>query len=402
MNATGDNMPRGDAALARAQDAGFIDTRAQFEFLAMCFAAFLFSITHNYSALLAIVFENSGHSLQATGLLLSLFAIPCIAGALLSSAACARIGVLNTARIAFLLTALGMGAFALTRHDFTLALLSRVVQGFGVGAAMPAGLVYVQSRITQKRFVYYVTVYSAVLPLAAAVAPPLGEWTMHRFGETILFIEAGIPSLLAVIATLGLRDAPRPRNTGGLNLGNAFQKRLMLPYLIVFVGGGLYGFSVNYLAADLQQRAIALAAFFIPSSIALIAIRFVGIRTLSRYSPRILVTASLVIYALGYLLIVLADGPALMIAGGILYGIGNSLMFPVVSAWVGEGFEPRDRAGPQAVNTASFYTAIYALPWPQTFIIGAWGYAAAEWMWFAAALGLGLYLAVLLAAKRIA
>lgn len=392
--------PQESPAVVGAREAGFIDARGRIEFAAMCLAAFLFSVTHNYSALLAIVFQNAGHSLQDTGLLLSLFAIPCIAGALLSSAACARIGVLNTARIAFLLTALGMGAFAFVRDDFWLALAARVVQGFGVGAAMPAGLVYVQSRINAKHFIYFVTVYSAVIPLAAAFAPPIGEWTMKRFGETILFIGAAIPGLLAVAFTFGLRDAARPRNAGGLNLGGAFQRRLLLPYVVVFAGGGLYGFSVNYLAADLHQRAIALAAFFVPSSIALIAIRFVGMRALARYSPRLLVTAGLFSYALGYLLIVLATDSIVMGLGAVFFGFGNSVMFPVVSAWIVEGLEPRDRAGPQAVNTASFYTAIYALPWPQTFIIGAWGYAAAEWLWVAVAAGLALYLAALIASKR--
>ena len=397
MNESAPLSPAAEEAAA----AGFLDPRCRFEFAAMCFAAFLFSVTHNYSALLAIVFERNGHSLQSTGLLLSLFAVTCIAGALLSSAACARFGVLNTARIAFLLTALGMGAFAFTRDDFWLALLSRLVQGLGVGAAMPAGLVYVQSRINAKRFVYFVTVYSAVIPLAAAFAPPIGQWTMLRFGETALFVEAAIPALLAILCTIGLRDAPRPRNAGGLNLGNAFQRKLILPYVMIFAGGGLYGFSVNYLAADLQDRAIALAAFFVPSSIALVAMRFIAMRALSQYSLRLLVTASLLTYGLGFVLIVLAGGPVLMIIGAVFYGIGNSIMFPVVSAWVGEGFEPRDRAGPQAVNTASFYTAIYALPWPQTFIIGAWGYAATEWMWAGVAFVLGLYMLAMLGLKRI-
>lgn len=386
---------------ARALVAGFTDGRARWEFAAICLAVFLFSVTHNYSALLAIVFEKSGHSLQATGLLLSLFAIPCIAGALLSSAACARLGVLNTARIAFLLTAIGMGAFAITRDSFWLSLLSRVIQGFGVGAAMPAGLVYVQSRITPKRFVYYVTVYSAVIPLAAAFAPPIGEWTMKRFGETALFIEAAIPSFLAILCTFGLRDSVRPRNAGGLNLGIAMQRQFWLPYLIIFAGGGLYGFSVNYLAADLHDRGFALASFFVPSSLALIAIRFGGMAVLAKYSPRILVTAGLLTYSLAYLLIVLAREPIAMGVGAALFGFGNSVMFPVISAWIGEGLGPHDRAGPQAVNTASFYMAIYALPWPQTFVIGAWGYAAAEWMWVACAAGLAAYMIALLATGKI-
>ncbi|MBM3609117.1 MAG: MFS transporter, partial [Alphaproteobacteria bacterium] len=155
------NPPPAPDRDARAQSAGFIDARARREFFAMCTAAFLFSLSHNYSALFAIVFEKSGHSLQAAGWLLTLFAIPAIAGALLSSALCARFGVLTAARLAYALTAIGIGSLLVTRDDFVLALISRVIQGLGVGAAMPVGMVYIQSRINRKQFVYFITVYSA-------------------------------------------------------------------------------------------------------------------------------------------------------------------------------------------------------------------------------------------------
>src|SRR5690606_35127392 len=139
-------------------------------------AAFLFSVTHNYSALLAIVFERSGHSLPGIGLLLSLFAPPAIAAAFFSSAIVARLGALSSARWAVILTVAGLCSLAFTRDNFALAVVSRVVQAFGVGLFLPAAIVYVQSRITRVRFVYLVTVFSAGVPLAAAVAPPLGEW----------------------------------------------------------------------------------------------------------------------------------------------------------------------------------------------------------------------------------
>lgn len=373
---------------ARAVAAGFIDARARTEFFVMCLAAFLFSLSHNYSALFAIVFEKSGHSLQSTGWLLTLFAIPAIAGALLSSALCARLGVLTAARFAYALTALGIGSLVLTRDDFTLALLSRIIQGIGVGAAMPVGMVYIQSRINRTQFVYFITVYSAVIPLAAAFAPPLGEWTLARWGMNAFFIEAAIPAALGVALTSGLRDAPRPQNAGGLNLGSALRIRLALIYIVIFTGGGLYGYSVSYLAASLQERAIALAAFFVPSSIALVAIRFVGMRALAQISPPKLIVASLLLYALAYVCLWQAQGQMLALTGGVLFGLGNAIMFPVTAAWVGEGLEPSQRAGPQAVNTASFYTGMYALPWPQTFAIAAFGYAVIELAWAMVALAL--------------
>lgn len=376
--------------------AGFADRPARREYFLVTLAAFLFSISHNYSALLAIVFEQSGHSLHNTGLLLSLFAVTAIAGSLLSSAICARFGVLATMRLAIALTAVSMASFALTRTSFPLALASRLIQGIGVGLLVPVALVYIQSRITRDRLVILMTGFSAFIPLAAAIAPPLGEWTLHHWGPSALFVEAALPAAVGLVLTMGLRDAPRPANAGGLNLDGAFQAKLYLPYVIVLAGGGLYGYSVNYLAASMQDRSILLAAFFIPSSVSLVAMRLGGIWFLGKLDPRILVTLSLATYAIGYCFMAPAGGVIAMAIGGIFFGIGNSVMFPVVAAWIGREVEDTRRAAAQAVNNASFYFGMYALPWPQAWLIGKWGYVGVEWMWAGiAAVLTGVMLALL-------
>ncbi|MBX9761032.1 MAG: MFS transporter [Beijerinckiaceae bacterium] len=361
-----------------AVDAGFIDARARREFFAMCGAGFLFSVTHNYSALLAIVFERSGHDLPTTGLLLSLFAPPAIAAAFFSSAIVSRLGPLAAARWAIFLTVAGLCSLALTRENFTLALISRIVQAVGVGLFLPAAMVYVQSRITRARFVYLVTVFSAGIPLAAAIAPPLGEWTLRHFGDAAMFVQAAIPGLIGIALTFGLRAAPSTGRAAGLALTGAFRGSFILPYIAVMTGGALYGFSVSYLAVDLQSRAITLAAFFVPSSVGMVAVRFIAMRWLSAMRPPRLVTASLAVYALSFVLIAIARDPLVMGLAGVAFGVGNAIMFPVVSAWLGEGLQPSERAGPQAIGTAAFYLGIYATPFPQTFMIASWGFFATE------------------------
>ena len=363
---------------ARAVEAGFIDALGRREFFAMCAAGFLFSVTHNYSALLAIVFERSGHSLPSIGLLLSLFAPPAIAGAFFSSAIVARLGALAAARWAIILTVVGLCSLALTRESFALATISRVVQAVGVGLFLPAAMVYVQSRITRARFIYLVTVFSAGIPLAAAVAPPLGEWTLRHWGETAMFAQAAIPGVLGVLLTLGLRSVPSTGKASGLALTGAFRSSFILPYLAVMTGGALYGFSISYLASDLQARAITLAAFFVPSAVGMVIVRFIAMRWLSAMRPPKLVMASLAIYALSFVLIAVARDPFVMGLAGVAFGVGNAIMYPVVSAWLGEGLAPHERAGPQAIGTATFYLGIYATPLVQTYMIGAWGFYATE------------------------
>jgi MFS family permease len=372
---------------------GFIDARARIEFFRICLAGLFFSITQNYSTLLAIVFQQSGHSLPRTGLLISVFAIPTVATALLSSAIVGRIGAMGTMRLAMVLTILGIGSLAFTRDFFWLAMLSRVVQGLGVGMLLPSSMTYVQSRLTRERFVYLVAFYSTVIPLATAIAPPIGEWTLAHYGANVLFGTAVLWCAVGLLLTFGPRSQPLGAKRGALGLKGAFRARFTLPLLAVVTGGALYGFIVSYLAPDMQRRGILLAYFFIPSTVALVLSRMGAMRRLQFLPPRHLVAGGLFVCAAGLVAAAFADRVGLAMVAGFLLGAGNSVLFPVVSAWVSEGLAPAERAGPQALTSCFFYLGIYATPLPQTFMVKAWGYGATEVI----LAGLGLLVALILA-----
>jgi hypothetical protein len=362
---------------SRAREAGFIDAVARREFLIACLAGLLYSVTQNYSALLAVVFAASGHALPAIGLLLSLFAVPVLVGTLASSAIVARIGALPAVRCAALFAAAGIGSLAVTRSDFSLALASRLVQGFGVGLLFPALMTYVQSRLNRARFVYLVTAFSAVIPLASAIAPPLGEWTFERYGALALFIEAAVPATLCCALTFLLRPLACQRHSG-LGLSAGLRRRFLLPLTAVVTGGALYGFTMSYLAPALLARGIGLAAFFVPSTVALLASRFVAMRRLQVLRPGSLVAGGLLVSAIGLGFAAIATAAPVAALAGLALGAGNSVMFPVVAAWMSEGLAADERAGPQAVASTAFYFGIYAMPYPETFMVAAWGYVGAE------------------------
>ena len=369
-------IDRADPELA-AREAGFLDVRARREFIIACFAGLLYSVTQNYSALLAVVFAASGHDLPAIGLLLSLFAIPVLFGTLASSAIVARIGVLPAIRCAAFCTAAGIGSLAVTRSDFSLALGSRLVQGFGAGLLLPPLMTYVQSRLNRARFIYLVTAFSAVIPLAAAISPPIGEWTFEHYGARVLFNEAAVPALLCCALTFLLRPMARHKYSG-LGLSAGLRRRFIVPVVAVVTGGALYGFIISYLAAALLARGIALGVFFIPSTLAMLASRFGAMRRLQVLHPGSLVAGGLVVSAIGLGLAAIATAAPVAALAGVALGAGNSVMFPVVAAWMSEGLAPGERAGPQAIAATGFYFGTYAMPYPETFMVAAWGYAGAE------------------------
>ncbi len=376
-----------------AADASYIDPMARREYVFAWLIGLGYSTTQNFSPVLAIVFQQSGFELPAIGLLLSLFAIPTLTATLLSSAAAARFGVLPAARLSIVLTAIGMGSLAFTRNDFATALASRLFQGVGVGLFLPVMMLYVQSRLTRVNFIHLVTIFTVTLPLASAIAPPLGEWTLRHFGATTMFVVAVAPAILALGLSFLLRPSAAAAPASGLNLAGGFRRRFVLPLVSILVGGALYGYVLSYLPADLQARGVPLAVYFLPSTAALLLTRFLGMKRLQHFGPRILVAGGMLLQALGYVIIAPTNNWLVAALAGALLGAGNSFMWPIVSAWLSEGLEAAERAAPQAVGSTVFYSGLYVVPLPLTYLIAHFGYAATEWV--LAALALVMMLALL-------
>jgi MFS family permease len=361
----------------QAQAAGYIDDAARGEFIRAAIAMFLVSFTTAHATLLYIVFERSGHDLHTIGVLLSSIAVPIILFALFSSEFSARLGVLPTMRIAMVLCLVGFGSLAFTRADFGLALVSRCVQGAGQGLFLAAAITYGQSRLSPRRFLFLLSVFSATMPLAQAVAPAVGEFTLNRYGAGVMFAVALVPGVVGLFLTAGLRPLPRPPQTRGLDLLNSWRSRFAEQIFAVIVAGAMFGFATSYLAPALEARAIPVGAFFSASTTTMFATRAFAFRRVEDANKRYLVAAGLALEALGFVAVAYA-GPHLLyvVCGGVVFGFGHSLIYPVLAAMMSEGIEPSQRSGPQAWLNAGFNTGIYATPLPQALLVAHGGYNA--------------------------
>lgn len=361
----------------QAQLPDYIDETARGEFIRVGLGVFLVSFMNAHATLFSIVFARNGHDLHAIGVILSSVAIPVIFFALISSEFSARIGVLPTLRLAMILTIIGFASFYFTRASFGGAILSRFVQGAGQGLFLSAAITYGQSRLTTNRLLFLLGVFSAMMPLSQALGPPVGEWTLAHYGENAMIAIAVVPGLIGVALTFGVRPIPSPPRTGGLDLVASWRNELILPLLSVATAGTLFGFAVAYLAPALEARHIPIAAFFTASTLTMFATRFLGHRRVEAVDRRILVAAGLAMEAIGYLAVSGAGSRAWMVAiGGVLFGFGHSMIYPVLAVWVTDGVEPARRSGPQAWLNAFFNLGIYATPLPETFLVAAYGYEA--------------------------
>jgi MFS family permease len=355
----------------------FIDDVARGEYIRLGAGCFLVAVMNAHSALLAIIFARSGYDLHDIGLLLSVFAVPVVSSALVSGAIADRLGALQTLRLAMVLLAVGFLSFEVTRASFAAAVVSRIVQGVGQGLFLGSALTYVQGRLSPLRFVYLLGVFSSLMVVSQALGPPLGAYVLGAFGEGVMFAVAAIPAILGLALTFGLRPLPRPPHSPGLHLFSVWRPYFPEPIWAVFVSGAMSGFTLAYLAAALEARTIPIASFFVASTVSLFASRFFALRHVEEADRRLLIASGLTLMSAGFIAIALAHAvwwPVIL--GGILFGTGYSLVYPLLSAWMSEGLQPSRRAGPQALLNTSFNLGLFATPYPETILISHFGYDA--------------------------
>ncbi len=357
-----------------AFESGFVDRGARREFIQLGFAGFLVSFMYSHNALFAVVFAREGFDLHQIGLLLSLYAIPVVAVSFFSGAIAARIGVLACCRLSVVLLIVGFFSLRFTAGAFWPALASRFVQGAGQGLFVVSFVTYAQSRLSPTRFVYLLGLFASMMPLAQAFAPPFGAFILNSFGAQTLFLEGTIPACLGLLMTIGLRSLPNPGGERGLDFSAAWRRNRIIPLAAVFVSGTLVGFTGAYLAAALEARALPIGAFFFSSTTAMFAIRFLAMRRFGAADKRLLVGTGFVLEALSFFLVTFAGQSWLIVVAGLLFGMGYSVVYPVLSAWMSEGIAPDRRAGPQALLNTLFNLGSFAMPYPETLLIAHFGY----------------------------
>lgn len=377
-------LSRGDKTAANdggdgdraAAEAGFIDARARREYFQLALSAFLVSFMYSHAALLAVVFARENFDLHAIGLLLSLYAFPVILFTFLSGAVAARIGVLNTCRLAVALMIIGFFSLRFTSAQFWPALASRLVQGVGQGLLLSSFVTYGQSRLNTQQFIYLIGLFSSMFAVAQAFAPPFGAYILNAFGARTMFLEGSIPACVALVLTFGLRAMPRPQQTRGLDFSAALKRSRIPAFAAVFVNGTMFGFTAAYLAALLEAKALPIGAFFFASTTTLFASRFLAMGAFEALDRQILVAAGFLAQGAGFIFLAVAGQSWLIVVSGVLFGVGYSVVYPVLSAWMSEGVEPSERAGPQALLNTAFNIGIFLMPYPQALLIGAFGYGA--------------------------
>ena len=344
----------------------FVDPRARLRFWGLAGATFLAFTTVTATALLAVVLRLYGLADHQIGVVLAVYGAPVVMGNLLAGPVIARLGVARVIRLALAIMLLAYLSFHVTAASFVGACVSRFLQGVGFGLFLPTAMVYAKAQLTPARMTYYFGIFSAMVPLPNVIGPALADLYLGRGDPGLFFVVTAIPLLAgALLGGAVVGEARSTPETGGGRYADLLaDRRLWMPFVGVFTVGSVFGFISSFMALFLLGEGVAVVYFFSTFTVCFFGGRVLAVPFFERTPKWAAVMVALILMCAGFLLLIVPGGttPTLVVAGGIVFGLGYTVAYPQLSVWVAEYFAPTARGRPIGLFNAFFNAGIYLTP----------------------------------------
>ena len=364
---------------SRSSPGRFADRRQGLEFWLLCLATFCCFTTLSQTSLLAVLMTAQGTPLPAIGMVLSSYGVAVIFCSLASGIVANRLGTLRTLRLGMFLLLAAHLSYHLTLSSVPLAMASRLLQGIGFGLFLAPAMVYAHTRVSPSHQVHLIGIFASMIQLPNAVGPPLAKFWLDHFGPSLFFPAGAVPALIAVLLTCSLREPVSVRQSQEkLPLLPTVQRPGMgLPLSGILVTGAMLGLVSSYLAPLLIQKQVPIALFFTVFPVTAFSSRFLLLGILQSWPRRHLLIFAFAAMAAAYALLIPATGTVSIALLAMLFGLGASLSYPLLSTWVSGQFTPAQQATPIALFNAFFNFGLFLTPLSAAYLIAWGGYACA-------------------------
>ncbi|HRE16884.1 MAG TPA: MFS transporter [Rhodocyclaceae bacterium] len=355
---------------------GFSSRKDATEFWLLCLATFLCFTTLSQTALLSVVLADYGVPIQSIGLILSSYGVSVIAFSLASGPLANRLGMLGTLRLGMMLLIMAHLSYHFSIDSIIGAALSRLLQGAGFGLFLAAAMAFATSKLTSSRIVHLLGIYASMVQLPNALGPPIAQWYLKNYGHQHFFLVGAAPALLALILTLRMTDSEaRTDARSRTSLLQAIRHPgLRRPLAAIFIVGTMLGLVSSYMAPILISKQIALACFFTVFPVTAFLSRFFLLAWIQAWPRHKTLGWGFAMMAMAYALITTIDHPIIIAATAVLFGLGSSVSYPILSAWVSEQFTHGNKASPIAVFNTLFNFGLFLTPLCGGYLIALGGY----------------------------
>jgi MFS family permease len=228
-----------------------------------------------------------------------------------------------------------------------LRLLTGVGEAFFlVGAMAAASDMAPPTRRGEAMSLLSVGIYGGV-----ALGPNLGENVLASAGFATVWPVAAAAAAIAAVGASGKETLVARRATAGA--GTVLHRAALLPGLVLAASAcSLAGFNA-LLALHARQVGLSGAGqVFALFAVVVLSVRIAGARIPDRLGPRRTARAALATTALGMVVIGAGSTPTALLAGTVLFALGQSLAFPGLAALAVGRVGPSERGAVFATMTA--------------------------------------------------
>lgn len=211
--------------------------------------------------------------------------------------------------------------------------LLRVILGAGYGIVFTAAFTIVADLSPPRRLAEGLGMFGISAMLAQGFGPWIGERIMNAHGFNVLFLWAGFFALAACIMGLFLRESKSPDFCVTYRLDYASRVRGPLGFILIitfFYAAGR-GTVLSFFSDFAYDRGVAnVGMFFVYFSASAVAMRLFAGRIIDRVGRGRMLVPSLLLFAAGIFYLHSISSPASVVTGGILCGLGQAFLYPVL------------------------------------------------------------------------
>lgn len=332
---------------------GIIDVfRNNEALLILCVQVFVLHIGQSLIVpLLPLYAETFVINTTLVGLLLTFQAVPRIFVSLPAGRLADRWGANHTLFVAAMIVALS-GVVGGLAPNYTVLLISRIIQGFGTAISMISGLTYAANISTAENRGRHVSLFQGSFLLGNSIGPVVGGYTAQFLGFQAPFFVYAVLSVLVAIwvlarlpdpRTLGEHTETRQKKQPGFWVSMRSMLRnpgvvlvSMISLLAAYTRRGSRDMALpligSHIGATEGQIGFALTAIFLMNAL---VIYWAG-SLADRYGTKAVIVPSWLLTALGLFLLGYAPVYGILLLGASIYGLGAGVGSPVPAVYVAD------------------------------------------------------------------
>lgn len=334
----------------------------------LAFALFLIQAGfHGYTASMPLALARAGRLDSEIGLIVGVAALVQIPAALAAGGLIDRLGGVRL----FLIGGLCYVAASLLlllpgldpRGSTGVLVTGRVLQGAGIGLALPAALSVVPRLVPAFRQGFALAMAGLAHNLTLVVIPPLSLIVLDWYGlpGVALFVLAVVlvAFAIALVRPLGpLRVVGTDAEPARRRFGFAYRPSWVAPLLIVLLFSAHWGLIIAYLPQRAEAAGANVGLFFAADGIGVLLARIPSGWLADRIAPLRPLLVGIGVTAVGVALLLPAPTTPLLVISGALTGAGAALIVTPILLALTRRSTDADRGSAFALFSASFALAL--------------------------------------------